>query len=320
MRIVLAYSGGLHVSVAIPWLAETYRAEIVTVTLDLGGGADLGAIRDRALSLGATRAHVLDLREAFARDYFARALGSDATLEDGSPLLAALSQLAIGHTLVDTAKLEGADAVAHGSVDGNLTRIERVIATLAPTMRILAPVRDRLSSDAEAVSRLLALGLQARALQVSRVGRAGQCPGEPAVIEVTFEKGQPTAVNGIPMPLVELVENVGMIAAAHGVCRYEPEWMAGAFVLHAAHRELRNRATPAAANDFLRLVSKRYVEIVQGGEWFTPLREALDAGVEKIDEQLNGTVYLQLFEGKCQTVDNTARRRTSETTAALARG
>ncbi len=113
-RIVLAYSGGLDTSVAIPWLAEEYGAEIIAVTLDLGQGRELTDIRERALALGAIRAHVIDAREEFARDYILPALQAGALYEDRYPLATALARPLIAKQLVEIARMEGATAIAHG--------------------------------------------------------------------------------------------------------------------------------------------------------------------------------------------------------------
>ena len=113
-RIVLAYSGGLDTSVAIAWLAETYDAEVIAVTLDLGQGRELTDVRERALAVGAVRAHVLDVREEFARDYILPALQAGALYEDRYPLATALGRPLIARKLVDVARMEGATIVAHG--------------------------------------------------------------------------------------------------------------------------------------------------------------------------------------------------------------
>src|SRR6185369_14336103 len=118
MRIVLAYSGGLDTSVAIPWLREQYGAEIIAVTLDLGQGADLEEVRDRALATGAVRAHVLDAREEFARDFIVPALKAEAMYEDRYPLSTALSRPLIARKLVEMAAIEQATAIAHGCDEG----------------------------------------------------------------------------------------------------------------------------------------------------------------------------------------------------------
>ncbi len=113
-RIVLAYSGGLDTSVAIPWLKEKYGAEIIAVTLDLGQGRELNQIRERAMSTGAIRCHVLDVREEFARDYILPALQADALYEERYPLATALSRPLIAKKLVEIAHMENASAIAHG--------------------------------------------------------------------------------------------------------------------------------------------------------------------------------------------------------------
>ena len=113
-RIVLAYSGGLDTSVAIPWLAEKFGAEVIAVTLDLGQGQELSDVRERALAVGAVRAHVIDAREEFARDYILPALQAGAIYEDRYPLATALGRPLIAQHLVEIARMEGATAIAHG--------------------------------------------------------------------------------------------------------------------------------------------------------------------------------------------------------------
>src|SRR5512138_1853708 len=113
-RIVLAYSGGLDTSIAIAWLAEKYGAEVIALTLDIGQGRELTDVRERALTVGATRAHVLDVREEFAREYILPALQAGALYEDRYPLATALGRPLIARKLVDVARLEQAGAIAHG--------------------------------------------------------------------------------------------------------------------------------------------------------------------------------------------------------------
>src|SRR5215213_7623254 len=139
-RIVLAYSGGIVTSVAIPWLATNYDAEVVTVTLDLGQGTELADVRERALAAGAVRAHVIDVRDEFVRDYILPALQSGA-LAVGRPLSTELTRPLIAKRLVDVARMENADAVAHGCTcnDEDRARLEAAVSTLDPAIRVLAP-------------------------------------------------------------------------------------------------------------------------------------------------------------------------------------
>src|SRR5438132_4475431 len=113
-RIVLAFSGGLDTSVAIRWLTEKYRAEVVAVTMDLGQGKELDDVRERALAIGAVRAHVIDVREGFARDFILPALQAGAIYEGRYPLATALGRPLISKHLVEIARIEGATAIAHG--------------------------------------------------------------------------------------------------------------------------------------------------------------------------------------------------------------
>ena len=113
-RIVLAYSGGLDTSVAIPWLAEKYQAEIVAVTLDLGQGRELDDVRERAMAVGAVRCHVLDVRAEFAEHYVLPSLQAGALYEGQYPLATALGRPLIAQQLVKIAEMESAGAIAHG--------------------------------------------------------------------------------------------------------------------------------------------------------------------------------------------------------------
>jgi argininosuccinate synthase len=142
-RIVLAYSGGLDTSVAIPWLAETLGAEVVAVTLDVGQGSELNQVRERALAAGAVRAHVLDVCDEFARGFVLPALQAGALYEGQYPLAAALARPLMAQKLVELAAMEGATAIAHGSTGkGNgQARLDLAVRALNPSLRILAPAR-----------------------------------------------------------------------------------------------------------------------------------------------------------------------------------
>ena len=143
-RIVLAYSGGLDTSVAIRWLAEKYEAEIIAVTLDLGQGQELTNVRERALAVGAVRAHVIDAREEFARDYVLPALQARAVYEERYTLASALGRPLIAKHLVAIARMEGATAVAHGCTgkDNDQVGLDVSVRALDPTLELIAPARE----------------------------------------------------------------------------------------------------------------------------------------------------------------------------------
>src|SRR3982751_539664 len=142
-RIVLAYSGGLDTSVAIPWLAEKYGAEIIAVTVDLGQGHELSNVRERALAIGAVRAHVVDAREEFARHYILPALQAGAVYEDRYPLATALGRPLIAKHVVEIAKMEGATAIAHGCTgkDNDQVGLDVSARALDPGIQVIAPAR-----------------------------------------------------------------------------------------------------------------------------------------------------------------------------------
>ncbi len=347
-RIVLAYSGGLDTSVAIPWLAEQYRAEIIAVTMDLGQGKELEAVRDRALATGAVRAHVLDLREEFARDYILAALKADAIYEDRYPMATSLGRPLIAQKLVEIAEIEGATAVAHGCTGkGNdQVRLDVTTRALNPSLRVVAPARDwgmtrpqeieyararnipvpaTVASPYSTDSNLWGRSIECGVLEdpwreppedIYTLTRSpADCPDEPAYVELTFERGVPTAINDVSMPFVDLIGNLSTIAGAHGIGRIDmvENRLVGiksreiyeapaAVVLHAAHKELQKLVTARDLDRMCRLVSARYADVVYDGTWFTPLREALDAFVASVQERVTGVVRLKLFKGDCRIV------------------
>src|SRR5512142_285305 len=154
-RVVLAYSGGLDTSVAIPYLAEKMNAEVIAVAVDVGqGGEDMEAIRQRALDCGAVESELVDAREEYAADYCMPALRANALYMDRYPLLSALSRPVIVKHLVAAARKHGGTIVSHGSTGkGNdQVRFEVGIGALAPDLKIVAPARDFAWTREDAIS------------------------------------------------------------------------------------------------------------------------------------------------------------------------
>jgi argininosuccinate synthase len=321
-RIVLAFSGGHDTSAGIAWLKAQYDAEVVAVTLDLGQGGDLEAVRDRALALGAARAHVLDSREAFARDFVLPALKADALYEDRYPLGAALAWPLIARTLADIAAIEHATGLAHGGArkDGDVSALGATIQIRNPTLEVVPlPIADEGPNPS---ANLWGRSVDCGAIDdpwreppedLYTITRAGQeCPNEPAYVELAFDRGAPTAINGVPMPLVDLIGSLTTIAGAHGVGRLDLLEHRGAvksrrvyeapaaIVLHTAHRELTKLVSPRELDRFSRMVRAQYADLLATGQWFTPFREALDLFVDKVQERVTGEVRLKLFKGACR--------------------
>jgi argininosuccinate synthase len=348
-RIVLAFSGTLETSAAIPWLVEQHRAEVVAVTLDLGLGQDLEAVRHRALACGAARAHVLDVREAFARDYVLPALRAGAMAAAGSPLAVALSRPLVARQLVEIAALESATVVAYGSRHtADRARLERLLRDLDPSLAVVAPAAaaplapDRIGAYARACG-IPVLAPDDAAVRIDRNlwARTVECgpgaalrqeppddlfeltrapdatPDSAAYVDIVFECGVPTAVNGVPMPLVELIQSLETIAGAHGVGRSERNprgagagWRdrremfdaPAARTLVAAHEDLRRFVTPPVLDRAAAHLARTYADLVEAGEWFTPTRTAIDALVAAVEERVTGTARLKLFKGDCRVV------------------
>jgi argininosuccinate synthase len=253
-RIVLAYSGGLDTSVAIPWLTEMYQADVVAVTVDLGQGQALDAVRERALAIGAARAHVVDGREEFARDFILPALRAGAIYEDRYPLATALGRPLIAKQLVEIAHIEGASLIAHGGTnDGNdHVRLETVARALDPAVAVIAPAMAWGFTRAEEIAYARQRGIPVPAgaespysVDTNLWGRSIQCgvledpwreppeeiylltkspdeaPDAPAYVEIEFDRGTPVAINGVVMAPVELIQSLETIAGVHGVGRVD---------------------------------------------------------------------------------------------------
>lgn len=277
-RIVLAYSGSPATARAVEWLVSSRPGdEVIALTLDLGQGKELEAVRDRALAMGAVRAHVLDANDAFVREYLLRALKAGALADGDRPLVPLLTRPLIAQKLVEVAAIEQAAEVAHACPPAD-DRIAVAVQALAPQLAVVAVPRD--------------------SRPAAPAARTPVAPAEPALVEIAFERGAPTALNGIAMPLLDLLGSLAIIAGAHRVN--------AARVLNDAHADLQQAIAPGKGED----LPRRYREIVDTGRWFDPARATLDAQVAKLQEKVSGAVRLKLFDGRCEIID---RRQTKAT-------
>lgn len=253
--VVLAYSGGLDTSVAIRWIKEQYNLDVITVTINVGNERDLSAIAKRAEQIGAVKALVVDGRADFVRYFVWPALQAGAIYEGQYPLATALARPLIGRLLVEVARAEGAVAVAHGCTGkGNdQVRFDVSIATLAPDLKIIAPVREwSMTRDNEiAYAHEHNIPIQVTNASPYSVdqnlwGRSVECgiledpwaeppedvyawtvvpdgdtPGEPTYMEITFQQGIPIALNGEEMDGTLLIETLNKVAGAHGIGRID---------------------------------------------------------------------------------------------------
>lgn len=253
-KVVLAYSGGLDTSVAIKWIQEKYGYEVIALGLDVGEGKDLEAIKQKALNTGAIKAIMVDGKELLAKEYILPALKANALYEGKYPLSSALSRPLISKLLVQTAKEEGAVAVAHGCTGkGNdQVRFEVSIQALNPTLEVIAPVREwgmtrdeeiayakeknipipidldnPFSIDANIWGRACEAGVlenpwaEAPEAAFAWTAPIESTPDQPEYIEIEFLQGVPVSLNGESMELVHLIETLNEIGGKHGIGRID---------------------------------------------------------------------------------------------------
>ena len=348
-RVVLAYSGGVDTTVCIPYLKNEFGVkEVITLAADLGQGEELGPIQQKAIKAGVMESLVVDVTATFVTDYAFPAIKANAMYEDRYPLSTALARPLIAKALVAAAEQYGADAVAHGCTGkGNdQVRFDVAIAGLNPKLKVLAPAREWGMSREEAIAygeqfgltfpvkksspysidrNLLGRSVEASILEdpwaeppeeVYALTKAiADTPDQPEYIEIDFEQGIPTKINGNPLGPVELITQLNNLAGTHGVGRldilenrvvgiksreiYETPAL---LVLIAAHRDLESLTLNANVTQYKRGIEQTYSELVYNGLWFSPLKAALDAFIEQTQERVSGTIRLKLFKGNATVV------------------
>ena len=251
MRVVLAYSGGLDTSVILKLLQERLKAEVITVTVDVGQQDDFAEIEEKAYKLGAVKHYMIDAKEEFADNYISKAIKANALYEGKYPLSSALARPLIASKAVEVAKKEGADAIAHGCTGkGNdQVRFDLAIKSLYPGVKIIAPVRDwGLNRDWEieyAKKNGIPVKHKIHSIDANLWGRSieggvledpyeeppedvfewtvsvDKAPNDPEYVTIEFERGVPVALNGEKMKLCELIWELNKIAGSHGVGRID---------------------------------------------------------------------------------------------------
>jgi len=253
-KIVLAYSGGLDTSVLLKWLQQKYDAEVVTVTLDVGQQEDLEPIGEKAENLGAIKHYSIDAKEEFVKKYVFPAIKANALYEGKYPVSTALSRPLIAEKLIEVARKEDADAIAHGCTGkGNdQVRIEVSAKALAPEIEVIAPVREwNMTRDAEiefAKKNGIPIPVDVDkpySVDQNLWGRSIECgilehpdveppeeiyewtvspekaPDKPEYVTIRFNNGVPTALNGDEIDPVSLIEALNDVAGKHGVGRID---------------------------------------------------------------------------------------------------
>jgi argininosuccinate synthase len=250
-RVVLLYSGGLDTSVMLKWIQDEYDAEVVALCIDLGQPADdFDAVRRKALDLGAIASLVVDAKEEFARDYVAPAIRANARYQGGYPLFTSLGRPLLAKLACDAAREHGADTIAHGCTGkGNdQVRIEATIATLAPDLKVIAPVREWQMGRDEEIAYALEHGIpisssveRPYSIDDNLWGRSSEggiiedleqpppddvfqlvthptrAPDRTEDLAIGFREGLPVSLDGEELPLVELIRRVAEVACRNGV-------------------------------------------------------------------------------------------------------
>jgi argininosuccinate synthase len=347
-KVVLAYSGGLDTSVAVRWLKERYNLDVIALTIDVGNERDFSAIEQKALKAGAIKSLVKDAKDLFVNYFIFPALQADAVYEGQYPLATALSRPLMAKLLLDVATEEGATAVAHGCTGkGNdQVRFDVSVNALAPGLKIIAPAREWGMTREETIAYAQRYNIPVPITAASPYsidenlwGRSIECgvledpwaeppeevytwtrspddaPGEPAYVEIGFEKGVPVTIDGKGMDGVSLIRQLNELAGKHGVGRIdhlenrlvgiksrEVYEVPAASVLLQAHQALEAMTLSKDQLRFKQRVAQEYADLIYNGLWFSSLHQDLAAYVQSTQRYVTGTVRLKLFKGSCQVV------------------
>ena len=346
-KVALAYSGGLDTSIIIPWLKENYNnCEVIAVSGNVGQADELEGLEEKALKTGASKLYVLDLTDDYVDNYIMPCLKAGAAYE-GYLLGTSHARPCIAKGLVEIALKENVDAIAHGCTGkGNdQVRFELAIKHFAPNMPIIAPwrewsikSRDEEIDYAEAHNIPLKINRQTNyskdknlwhlsheGMDLEDPGNEPQyekpgflemsvspleAPDAPTYVELEFEKGIPTALNGHKMSAKDIIFHLNDIGGANGIGLldlvenrlvgmksrgvYETP---GGTILYKAHEVLETITLDKMTMHEKQKLAITFGELVYNGQWFTPLREALSAFVDKTQEAVNGKVKLKLYKG-----------------------
>ena len=341
-KVILAYSGGLDTSVSIKWLVDE-GYDVIACCLDIGEGRDTEFIKNKALQVGASESYAIDAREEFSQDFVLVALQGNTYYENSYPLVSALSRPLISKKLVELAHQTGATTIAHGCTGkGNdQVRFEVSIAALDPNLKIIAPVREWKWSREEEIHYAAEKGVPIPAdldnpysIDQNLWGRACECgvledpwatppagtytitseleetPDKPTIIEITFKKGVPTALDGEELSLATLILKLNTIAGVHGIGRIdhienrlvgiksrEVYECPGAEVLMKAHKELEDLTFVREMAHFKPVIEQQLSQMIYDGLWFNPTMDALIAFLKQSQEGVNGILRVKLFKG-----------------------
>ena len=347
-KIVLAYSGGLDTSIIIPWLKDNYPGcEVIAVCGDVGQGSETDGLEEKAIKTGASKLYIEDLRKPFIEEFIYPTLQAGARYENQYLLGTSFARPIIAKRIVEIAKAEGADAIAHGCTGkGNdQVRFELTIKAFAPEMAIIAPwrtwdIKSREEEIAYAEEKGIPLKINretnyskdkniwhlshegldlespANEPQYNKPGflemgvSPEMAPDKATYVTIHFEKGIPTAIDGVELDAISLLEKLNELGGANGIGLvdmvenrlvgmksrgvYETP---GGTILYAAHDALETITLDRETMHLKQMLAGKFADYVYFGQWYTPAREALSAFVTKTQETVTGDVKLKLYKG-----------------------
>ena len=345
-KVVLAYSGGLDTSVILSWLRETYNCEVVTFTADIGQGEEVEEARAKAESGGAAQVFIEDLRDEFVSDFVWPMFRANALYEGTYLLGTAIARPLIAKRQIEIARQVGADAVAHGATGkGNdQVRFEISYYALEPGIRVISPWREwdlesrtKLIEYAErhrisipqdkkgeppysADANLLHISAEGKALEdpwvepdetvYTRTVSPEAAPDQPTTLEISFEGGDPVAIDSEKLGPAALLARLNELGGANGIGRldivenrfvgmksrgvYETP---GGTILATARRAMESITLDRGAAHLKDELMARYAEIIYNGFWFSPERLMLQALIDQAAQNVTGTVRVKLYKG-----------------------
>lgn len=343
-KIVLAYSGGLDTSVILKWLAEKYDAEIIAYVADVGQGEDLDEVREKAMKTGASKVYIENLTEEFVSDFVFPAIKANAIYEGVYLLGTSLARPLIAKRQIEIAQQENAFAVSHGSTGkGNdQVRFELTYYALDPDIKVIAPWREwdlnsrtalldyakkndipvpvTLEKPYSCDRNLLHVSYEGGILEdpwneppenmFEMTVSPQSAPDEPQYIDINFENGVPTKVDGKELKPSQLLDTLNKIGGANGVGRvdlvenrfvgmksrgvYETP---GGTILHVAHRALESLTMDREVMHLRDSLIPKISELIYYGFWYSPEMNMLRAAIEESQKNVTGTVKLKIYKG-----------------------
>ncbi len=345
-KVVLAYSGGLDTSAIVPWLKDNYDCEVIAFVADVGQGAeDLEGVEQKALNSGASSCYVVDLKEQFVKEVIYPTIKAGAVYEGQYLLGTSMARPIIARAQVELALKLGADALCHGCTGkGNdQVRFEGAFAALAPQLKVIAPWREWEFNSRQSLLNYLAekkvpttataTKIYSRDANLFHISHEGgelenpwnepseqvwmwtnspeQAPDKAEYIQLSFEKGELTAIDGKAVSGVEAIEQLNKAGSIHGVGRidivenrlvgmksrgcYETP---GGTIIVAALRALESLVYDRTSLKYREEVGLEVAQLVYDGRWFTPLKDALFAASNSLAEQLTGDIVVKLYKGQ----------------------